>query len=167
VAADSPQTPTLLSVLGCRMVRLIETHSEQLAREVVALVNKSERCQDFLLKVPPQELQQYVQEIYQHLGDWLTRKTERDIELRYTAIGERRAEQGVSLSQLMFAIVATKEHLWGYVAREVLADPRPVELFQEVELAELVEQFFDRAIYYAAIGYERYQAAQEKASGGA
>jgi len=165
VAADSPQTPTLLSVLGCRMVRLIETHSEPLARGVVELVDKSERCQDFLLKVPPQELQHYVQEIYQHLGEWLTRKTERDIELRYTAIGERRAEQGVSLSQLMFAIVATKEHLWGYVAREVLADPRPVELFQEVELAELVEQFFDRAIYYAAIGYESYHTAQEKAGG--
>ena len=165
MAEDSPQTPTLLSVLGCRMVRLIETHSEPLARGVVELVDKSERCQDFLLKVPPQELQHYVQEIYQHLGEWLTRKTERDIELRYTAIGERRAEQGVSLSQLMFAIVATKEHLWGYVAREVLADPRPVELFQEVELAELVEQFFDRAIYYAAIGYERYHAAQEKPGG--
>lgn len=108
-------------------------------------------------------MQQRVQEIYQHLGEWLTRKTERDVELRYTAIGERRAAQGVSLSHLMFAII-TKEHLWGYVAKEVLADPRPVELFQEVELAELVEQFFDRAIYFAAIGYERYQAAQGQAA---
>jgi len=165
VTADSSQTQATLSVLGSRMVGLIETHSEPLARGVVELVKDSERCQDFLLKVPPGELQQRVQEIYQHLGEWLTRKTERDIELRYTAIGERRAEQGVGLSQLMFAIVATKEHLWGYVAKEVLANPRPVELFQEVELAELVEQFFDHAIYYAAIGYERYHAAQEQATG--
>ncbi len=165
MTADSSQTPTLLSVLGSRMVRLIETHSDQLARGVVELVKNSERCQDFLLKVPPEELQQRVQEIYQHLGEWLTRKTEREVELRYTSIGERRAEQGVSLSQLMFAIVATKEHLWGYIAKEVLTDPRPVELFQEVELAELVEQFFDRAIYYATIGYERYHAAQEQAGG--
>ena len=165
MTADSSQTAAPLSVLGCRMVRLIETHSEQLARGVVELVNQSERCQDFLLRVPPEELQQRVQEIYQHLGEWLTRKTERDVELRYTAIGERRAEQGVNLSQLMFAIVATKEHLWGYVAKEVLADPRPVELFQEVELAQLVEQFFDRAIYYATIGYERYHTVQEQAAG--
>lgn len=165
MTADSSQPPSL-SVLGSRMVRLIETHSEPLARGVVELVEKSERCQDFLLKVPPEELQQRVQEIYQHLGEWLTRKTERDVELRYSAIGGRRAEQGVSLSQLMFAIVATKEHLWGYIARDVLADPRPVELFQEVELAELVEQFFDRAIYYAAIGYEQYHAAQEQTAGG-
>lgn len=158
-------TPALLSVLGSRMVRLIETHSEPLARGVVELVQKSERCQDFLHKVSPEELQQRVQEIYQHLGEWLTRKTERDIELRYTAIGKRRAEQGVSLSQLMFAIVATKEHLWAYVAKEVLAAPRPVELFQEVELAQAVEQFFDRAVYYATIGYERCHAAQGQAGG--
>jgi len=155
--ADSSQTASL-SMLGCRMVRLIETHSDQLARGVLERVENSDRCQDFLLKVPPQELQLRVQEIYQHLGEWLTRKTERDVELRYTAIGERRAEQGVRLSGLMFAIVATKEHLWGYIAKEVLTDPRPVELMQEFELAELVEQFFDRAVYYAAIGYERYRA---------
>jgi len=160
VTADSSKTQATVSVLGSRMVRLIETHSEQLARGAVERVENSERCQDFIRKVPPEELQQRVQEIYQHLGEWLTRKTERDVELRYTAIGERRAAQRVSLSHLMFAIIATKEHLWGYVAKEVLTEPRPVELFQEVELAELVEQFFDRAIYFAAIGYEQYQAAQ-------
>jgi hypothetical protein len=131
----------------------------------VERVENSERCQDFIHKVPAEELQQRVHEIYQHLGEWLTRKTERDVELRYTTIGERRAAQGVSLSHLMFAIIATKEHLWGYVAKEVLGDPRPVELVQEVELAELVEQFFDRAIYFAAVGYERHQAAQEKTAG--
>jgi hypothetical protein len=154
----------MLSVLGSRMVRLIETHSAQLARGAVERVENSEWCQDFIRKVPAEELQQRVQEIYQHLGEWLTRKTERDVELRYTAIGERRAAQGVSLSHLVFAIIATKEHLWGYVAKEVLADPRPLELFQEVELAELVEQFFDRAIYFAVIGYERHQAAHGQAT---
>jgi len=162
--ADSSQTAALLSMLGCRMVRLIETHSDPLARGVLERVENSVRCQDFLRKVPPEELRERVQEIYHHLGEWLTRKTERDIEVRYTAIGERRAAQGVSLSDLMFAIVATKEHLWQYVAKEVLADPRPVELFQEVELAQLVEQFFDRAIYYAAIGYEQCQAGQGQAA---
>lgn len=128
-------------------------------------VEDSERCQDFLRKVPPEELRARVQEIYLHLGEWLTRKTERDVERRYTAIGERRAAQGVSLGHLMFAIVATKEHLWEYVTKEVLSDPRPVELIQKVELAQLVEQFFDRAIYFAAIGYERYRAAQGQAAG--
>ena len=164
MSADSSQRAAGLSVLGSRMVRLIETNSDQLARGAVERVENSERCQDFVRKVPAEELQQRILEIYQHLGEWLTRKTERDVELRYTAIGERRAAQGVSLSHLMFAIIATKEHLWGYVAKDVLGDPRPFELLQEVELAELVEQFFDRAIYFAAIGYERHHAAQGRAA---
>jgi len=63
----------------------------------------------------------------------------------------------------MFVIVATKEHLWEYVTREAMAD-RPVELFQELELFQLVEQFFDRAVYFAAIGYEHHQLAQNKAA---
>jgi hypothetical protein len=47
------------------------------------------------------------------------------------------------------------------VAKEAMAD-KPVELFQELELFQLVEQFFDRAVYFAAIGYERYQSAQKR-----
>jgi hypothetical protein len=30
-----------------------------------------------------------------------------------------------------------------------------VELFGEMELFRLVDQFFDRALYHAAVGYER------------
>lgn len=151
----------LLGVLGWRLVRLIETHSDQLARGLLEKIESSERCRVFLEKVPPEELKQRVYEIYRNLGDWLMKKTEADVERRYIAIGERRARQGVTLSQLILAIMATKEHLWEYVSKEALAD-RPVELFQELELFQLVEQFFDRAVYYASIGYERAHAAAEQ-----
>lgn len=153
----------LLGLLGWRLVRLIETHSDQLARGLLEKVENSERCRHFVEKVPSEELKQRVHEIYHNLGEWLLKKTESDVERRYIAIGERRASQGVTLSQLIFAIIATKEHLWEYVAKEALSD-RPVELFQELELFQLVDQFFDRAMYFAAIGYERYQAAQPQAA---
>jgi hypothetical protein len=153
----------LLGVLGWRLVRLIETHSDQLARGLLARIENSERCREFVLKVPSEDLKDRVYEIYHHLGEWLLKKTERDVEHRYIAIGERRAAQGVPLSQFMFVIVATKENLWEYVTREAMLD-RPVELFQELELFQLVEQFFDRAVYFGAIGYERYQSARKKAA---
>ena len=159
--AESSQTAAMLGVLGWRLVRLIETHSDQLARGLLERIENSERCREFVHKVPAEELRQRVYEIYHNLGQWLLKKTERDVEQRYMAIGERRASQGVSLSQVIFAIVATKEHLWEYVTEEALAD-RPVELFQELELFQLVEQFFDRAVYFAAFGFERYQS-QKKA----
>jgi len=150
----------LLGVLGWRLVRLIETHSDQLARGLLERIENSERCREFVQKVPPDDLKDRVYEIYHHLGEWLLKKTEREVEQRYTAIGERRASQGVPLSQLMFVIVATKENLWEYVTREAMLD-RPVELFQELELFQLVEQFFDRAVYFGAIGYEQHRASQK------
>ncbi len=154
MVASSMQPAPLLGVLGWRLVRLIESHSEPLAKGLWERLQNSERTTDYVSRVPPEELKQRVSEIYHHLGQWLLKKTETDVERRYVAIGERRYAQGVRLSQLVFMIVATKEHLWEYVSREALAD-RPVELFQELELFQLVDQFFDRAVYFAAVGFER------------
>jgi hypothetical protein len=36
-----------------------------------------------------------------------------------------------------------------------------VEVFGEFELLQLLEQFFDHAIYYASVGYERAAATRE------
>ncbi len=154
----------LLGVLGWRLVQLIQTHSDQLARGLLDRIENSEHCRHYVEKVPPEELKQRVYEIYHHLGEWLLRKTESDVERRYIAIGERRASQGVALSQLIFVISATKEHLWAYLAKEA-ATNQAFELYQELKLFQLVEQFFDRATYFAAMGYERYQAAHQKAAG--
>lgn len=152
-------TAASLGVVGWRLVRLIETHSDQLARGLEERIENCERCTEFMEKVPPEELKQRVYEVYHHLGEWLLKKTESDIERRYMEIGARRFAQGVSLSQVTFVIIATKEHLWEYVSKEAQAD-RPIEVFQELELFQLVEQFFDRALYFAAIGYERAVARQ-------
>ncbi len=154
----TPVQPPLLGVLGWRLVRLIESHSEALAKGLWERLQNSERTSDYVSRVPPEELKDRVGEIYRHLGEWLLKKTEADVERRYIAIGERRYAQGVRLSQLQFMIVATKEHLWEFVSREALAD-RPVELFQELELFQLVDQFFDRALYFAAVGFERAESA--------
>lgn len=158
MVASPTQPAPLLGVLGWRLVRLIESHSEPLAKGLWDRLQNSERTTDYVSRVPPEELKQRVSEIYHHLGGWLLKKTEAEVESRYVAIGERRYAQGVRLSQLVFMIVATKEHLWEYVSREALAD-RPVELFQELELFQLVDQFFDRALYFAAVGFERAETA--------
>ena len=105
-------------------------------------------------KVLSYELNARVYEIYHQLGNWLLERKEQDIEHRYTAIGSRRAAQGVPLSQLIRAIVLTKQNLWEFLKRESIVD-NPIELFGQQELLELLDQFFDSAIYYAAVGYEQ------------
>ncbi len=76
------------------------------------------------------------------------------IEERYREIGARRAQQDVPLSQLVWVIVLTKENLWEFLKNEAVME-RPAEVFGELEMLQLLDQFFDRAIYYASLGYEQ------------
>jgi hypothetical protein len=142
-----------------RLVRLIETRSDELAAGLLKRVQESELTRGYR-NVPPEELRQRVYEIYRHLGEWLLGKSAFDIEQRYEEIGTRRAHQGVPISELIWTIILTKENLWEFLKKEVLME-RPVEVFGELEMLQLLEQFFERAIYYASIGYERAQSAHD------
>jgi hypothetical protein len=140
-------------MLAYRLVRLIETHSDGLANGLLARVQSSEFTRDYC-KVPSIDLQERVYEIYRHLGEWLLGKTDFDIRERYMEIGALRAEQQVPLSQLVWVIVLTKENLLDYLKNEAGME-RPTEVFGELEMLQLLDQFFDRAIFYASMGYEQ------------
>lgn len=146
-------------MLAYRLVRLIETHSDALAAGLLEKVQNSELTRSYR-GVPPEELKQRVYEIYRHLGEWLLGKTAFDIEQRYQEIGARRAHQGVPISELIWTIILTKENLWEFLKRESPME-RPVEVFSDLEMLQLLEQFFERALYYASVGYERAQSAHE------
>jgi len=135
-----------------RLVRLIESNADGLAAGLEAKVQTSSHLAHFH-HIPNHELRERVYEIYRHLGEWLLGKNELDIEHRYRQIGLRRAQQNVPLSEVIQAIVLTKENLWEFLKSEAVLD-RAVEIMGELELLQMLEMFFDRAIYYAAVGYE-------------
>lgn len=135
-----------------RLVRLIESHADALASGLEEKVKGSSQVTHFR-DIPAHELKERVYEIYRHLGEWLLGKNELDIEHRYREIGERRAQQKVPLSEVVQAIVLTKENLWDFLKSEAVMD-RAVEIMGELELLQMLEMFFDRAIYFAAVGYE-------------
>jgi len=139
-------------MLSHRFVRLIEDHSDALASGLLHKIQRSVRTEAFS-KVPPDELKERVSEIYRHLGEWLLEKSEADIEQHYTQIGTRRAQQGVPLSQVIWAIILTKDNLWEFILDESYPD-RPVDIFGKQELLQLLDQFFDLAIHATAVGYE-------------
>ncbi|MGD0791731.1 MAG: hypothetical protein ABR920_08175 [Terriglobales bacterium] len=150
-----------VTMLSHRFVRLIEDHSDALASGLLHKVQRSARTESFR-KVPPDELKQRVYEIYRNLGEWLLDKSESEIDQRYTKLGARRSEQGVPLSQMIWSIILTKDNLWEFILDESYPD-RPIEIFGKQELLQLLDQFFDRAIYAAALGYERAAEANARA----
>ena len=114
--------------------------------------------------VPAEELAGAVGDIYLHLGEWLLGRTETDIQNRYQAIGARRAAQRVPLSQVIWCISLVKENLWEYLRREGSED-QITEIFSEIQILQLLEQFFDRAMYFSVIGYEQAAAGNLEVQG--
>jgi hypothetical protein len=139
-------------MLGIKLVRLIEAHSEALSRGLMEQIRNSERTSDFR-KIPPKELRLAAAEVYRNLGEWLLQKTESDIAGRFRAIAERRVQEGIGLHQAVWALMLTRDHLLRFLRREAFAD-NIVELHGELELQQMLNQFFDRAVYYVILGYE-------------
>jgi hypothetical protein len=147
-------------MLAYKLVRLIETNSDALATSLVAKVRSSELTRSYQ-NVPATDLKGRVGDIYSHLGEWLLGKSSFDIEQRYEEIGAQRVHQGVPISELIWVIILTKENLWEFLQKESVPE-RPIEAFGELEMLQLLDQFFDRAIYYASVGYERALTAREQ-----
>ena len=141
-------------MIALRLVRLIESHSDQLAESLLHKLERSSRAAD-LRRVPSHELRERVHEVYRNLSDWLLTKTDDDIERVYKPLGRHRAEQAVSLSALCWALMMTEENLWDFLELEGMRE-RPLEILGGFELLRLMDQFFDQAVYYATVGYESY-----------
>ena len=139
-------------MLGIKLVRLIEAHSEALSQGVVKVIRASERTSDFKA-IPREDLQRRIGEVYRNLGEWLLQKTEGDIALRFKAIAARRAAEGIRLPQFIWALMLTRDHLLHFLRHEAFAD-NVVALYGELELHQLLDQFFDRAVYHSVVGYE-------------
>ncbi len=140
-------------MIALSLVRLIEKHSEELSDGLLKKFANSPRTAD-LRKVPPDELRLRTYEIFHHLSEWLLTKTGSDIEQRYFEVGQRRAQQGVSVSDYCWGITMTKEHVWEFLQRQGFLRG-PVEIYGELELLRLLDQFFDRALCFATEGYEQ------------
>ncbi|HEY6943738.1 MAG TPA: hypothetical protein VI431_01260 [Candidatus Acidoferrum sp.] len=141
-----------------RLVHLIESHSKELAAELLSRARQSPNLASFG-RVPDHELRQRVYEIYSQLGQWLVNRTEQDIELQYSEIGARRYRQGVPLSELLWAIVLTKDNLWDFLYRESWPGFE-IEVLAEHDMFRMIDHFFNRAMYYAARGFEQAERAE-------
>ncbi len=139
-------------MLTYRLVRLIEYHSEELTAGLLRKVAQSERTRSYA-NAPTDDLQKQVSDIYHQLGTWLLDKSSADVEQRYTAVGARRAQQNITLSDLVWAIVLTKHNLWEFID-DAAFPGRAVDIADKQELLQLLDQFFDTAIHAAVVGFE-------------
>ena len=147
-------------MLNLHFARLIENHSAELADGLARRLHSSERTTAYR-NIPTETLKQQLQDLYENLSEWLMTKTDSEIQARFGEAGRRRASQGVPVGQFSWAVIMSKEYLWQFLLREVMAD-QAIQLLSELDFLLLLEQFFDRALYYGVSAYE-VQAKREAA----
>ncbi|MGI9102031.1 MAG: hypothetical protein ACR2IF_06265 [Terriglobales bacterium] len=133
-----------------RLVQQIESNSDRLAEVVLMKLEASPDATSFK-SVPREDFRQRVYEVYDHLGEWLLNKKEGDIARRYLEIGIQRRKQGVLLSELIYAIILVRDGIWQFLRQEAKRSDIPAEM----EILDHLGEFFYRAIYYSAKGYEK------------
>jgi hypothetical protein len=136
---------------------MVEDHADQLTEGLIVDLKQNPRTPAYH-DVAHGDMYDRIFKVYHDLGEWLSREAEQQVEAHYTDLGKRRAHEGVPLSEVLYALIRTKNHLFAYTRRTGLFDTA-VDLYQLHEFRRLVEHFFDDAIYYTARAYEREFAA--------
>ena len=150
-------------MISASLIDLIEVHAPQLTNDVVQELHTNERTRGFRA-VKREDLEQRLFELLNHLGDWIGSPKAERVRAEFTEWGQRRFDQQVPLSEIIFAVIILKQHLRRYIRENGLVDaafPRveqeyvlPMHLHSLQELNFTVGVFFDEAIYNLARGYE-------------
>lgn len=137
-----------------RLVKLIESHADELSRNLLRDLRKRDSTSTFHT-YDEKEIYERAFNVYSHLGKWISRETTKEeIAKRYTALGAKRRKEGFALSEIIQALIMTRRHLWLKVLAEGFLDTA-LDLNQALDLNNRVMLFFDRAIFYIAVGYQR------------
>jgi hypothetical protein len=147
-----------------KLVELIEIHAVQLSADVTQDLVTNERTRGFRV-VPRVDLEQRIYGLCHDLGDWITHRRSAKVQVEFSDWGRRRFSQGIALSEIVYAIIILKQHLRRYIRDNGLVEasfPRtetdyvlPMHLVSLQELNVQVGEFFDEALYYLAVGYEK------------
>jgi len=137
-----------------RLVEMIERNADELAGKWLKDVRTRPETPTYRT-FDPDLLFDRVRSVYSHLGRWISRETtEEEVASYYVSLGSRRREEGFALSEVMWALVITRRHIWYKVLSDGLLDTS-LELNQALELNNRVVLFFDKAAYYLCKGYEK------------
>ncbi|HKT80293.1 MAG TPA: hypothetical protein VJP86_08735 [Vicinamibacterales bacterium] len=150
-------------MISAKLVELIEIHANRLTSDTARDLATNHRTLGFR-GVPQPELEQRIFELFHHLGDWIGNPKGERVQSEFMSWGRRRFDQGIALSEIVYAIIVLKQHLHRYINDNGLVDaafPRvdsdyvlPMHLQSLQELNASVGQFFDEALYHLARGYE-------------
>jgi hypothetical protein len=140
------------TILTNKFIKLIEENHQQIVERYMNDVLKNENTTAYR-NLDRQKVYEMGDDIYRELSLWMTKSLKNDeIDIFYHKLGELRLSQGVPATQVFYAIVLLKRHMWFFVNERMENDITDYK--QVVDLINRVLTFFDRAIFSMLAGYE-------------
>jgi len=139
--------------LSRNLVALIETNAAELSRKWMEIVRTHADTPTYH-DYDTDELYNRAYSVYSQLGKWLSDAATKD-EIRgiYYTLGQRRREEGFKLSEVLQALIVTRRVLWLKIETDGLLD-NAHDMVMAMQLSNRTVLFFDRAMFYAAQGFE-------------
>lgn len=142
-----------MRMLSKNLVDLIHRNTDTLTRRVMADIKKHPGAATYRV-LDEAKLYSRVFEVYNEFNHWMLEETDKEaIERVYTALGRQRREEGFTLSEVIQALIISRRHIWLLVDSEGFLDTA-LDLRNAIDLVNRSILFFDRAIYFTAVGYE-------------
>ncbi|HOO37874.1 MAG TPA: hypothetical protein PKY89_07090 [Deltaproteobacteria bacterium] len=148
------------------MISIIKDNADELTKRLCKDLLSREETKNYR-KLNEDLVYERVYDVYSRLDSWLAKdKAKGEILNHYTKLGEKRFKEGIPLTEVVMALMLIKRHLWLYTLEKHFFDTS-YEFQQALEFNNRVVLFFDRAIYFTTMGYEKeLRKAVEKSGGG-
>ena len=136
-----------------KLVDLIERNADELTTSYVEDIRRDPRMPSYQ-GFDQKEIYRRAYRVYSQLGKWISRETTKDeVRSYWTALGRQRRREGFPFSEIILSLCHIRRLLWAKIQAAGLMDTA-LDLYQAMDLYHRVIVFFDRAAYFAAIGYE-------------
>ena len=152
---QNPDDPIGATPVTRRILDLVERHADELAKGWLAEINSDATTPTHGRFADNAELYRRGHRIFGQIGQWINQDLTRDdLQKYWTTVGEQRHVEGFPLSEIVQSLGLIRKHFWQKVETEGLLDTA-ADMCQAMELHNRVTLYFDRAIYFLVLGYEK------------
>ena len=146
--------PFFPSDVAHKLVEMIEKNADELTKNWLHNVKKHSSTPTYARYGDETELYKRAFRVFSQLSKWISRDTSpEDVKSYWTGLGRQRRREGFLLSEVVLAIALVRQELWRKVQTEGLLDTA-YDLYQAMELSNRVALFFDKAVFFTAVGFE-------------
>ncbi len=138
-----------------KFIRLVEDHAEYLTQGWIKEVLNNPSTSGYK-SMSKELLGSRIYDVYHRLGNWLLSEDQSYFKIaeHFMDLGKERARENLKVSEVIYALILARVVLWKYVVEQGVIHSS-IDLQQAFDFYQKVTNFFDKATYFVAVGFEQ------------